>query len=86
MLCPTTEKTNDGRTLPEIHPHPSIAGDRVMGGSLEIDGFDLIACDLDILSGVSKYELHSSEDREIKVLVILEDGRRFMLTAEELLS
>ena len=37
MLCPTREKTNDGRTLPEIHLQPSIAGDRVMGGLTSAD-------------------------------------------------
>lgn len=49
----------------------------------DLDGFDLLVNDLGSLVSVEDYDLHSSQERETKVLVRLRDGRNFMLTAEQ---
>ena len=47
-----------------------------------LDGFDLLTSDLDKTVGVQDWNLHDGGN-PIKVLVRLDDGRRFMLIAEE---
>lgn len=49
---------------------------------LPLDGFDLIAGDLDKLDGVQDWHLHDGGE-PIRVIVRLDDGRRFTLSAEE---
>jgi len=48
----------------------------------DVDGWDLLAGDLDRIEAVDEYRLYDAGE-VTRVLVRLKDGRRFMLSAEE---